>query len=141
MKKILYWILTILQAALLAGCVLFEKLSKTKMGVMRHVLYTNSKWEKKYPIDWIKYGVSVILILLALLFVFFLIRGLFGGHARFLPAASITVFIAASAGCAFILLLGSKNIWRTYYYICMALAGIVLLQLPKAVNGLQSLKR
>lgn len=141
MKKILYFVLTTLQIALLAGCVVFEKLSRSKMGVMRHVLYTNSKWEKKYPVDWMKYGVSVVLILLALLFVFFLIRGLHGKHMRIVPVMSITVFIIVSAGSAFIILLASKNLWRTYYYICMALAAIALLQLPKAINGLQSLKR
>lgn len=137
----LYFVLTILQIALLAGCVVFEKLSRSKMGVMRHVLYTNSKWEKKYPVDWMRYGVSVVLILLAFLFVFLLIRGLRGKHMRIVPVTSITVFIIASAGSAFIILLASKNLWRTYYYICMALAAIALLQLPKAVNGLQSLKR
>lgn len=141
MKKILYCVLTVLQAALLAGCVVFEKLSRSKMGVMRHVLYTNSKWEKKYPIVWMKYGVAVVLILLALLFVFFLIRGLHGKRLRMIPMISITVFIIVSAGSAFILLLASKNLWRTYYYICMALSAVVVMQLPKAMNGLQSLKR
>lgn len=111
------------------------------MGVMRHVLYTNSKWEKKYPIVWMKYGVGVVLILLALLFVFFLIRGLHSKNLRLIPMISITVFIIVSAGSAFIILLASKNLWRTYYYICMALSAVVLMQLPKAMNGLQSLKR
>lgn len=142
MKRALYCVVTVLQIALLVGCVIFEKLSKTKMGVMRHVVYTNSKWEKRYPIMTLKYSIIFLLMLAAVLFALFLFRSIRGKRpASLFPAAAILLFILLAGGGALTILLASKQTWRTYYYISTALTAVILLQLPKAIYGLHSLKK
>ena len=49
MKKRVYLLITALQLLLLWGSYMIYRLSITKMGVMRHIVYTNQKWEAAYP--------------------------------------------------------------------------------------------
>lgn len=138
MKKIIFAILAVIQAALLVGCVVFESLCKSKMGVMRHVLYTNSKWEKAYPVVPLKYVFGFALLLAAAAFAVFLFRALHQKRMGGLAFGRVLCFILLATGGACVILFASKEVWRSYYYISMVVLAIVAIQLPKAIDGLLS---
>ena len=65
-SSIFIWVGFLFEVLFLIGSYAANYYTKTRMGMLRHVVYLNGKWEKAFPLDMIKYFVlAVILIFMA----------------------------------------------------------------------------
>lgn len=58
---------SILELLVIVGAYAAHYFTKTRMGMLRHVIYLNSKWEKTVPISTIKWIAICIIITLVIL--------------------------------------------------------------------------
>lgn len=126
MNKWLHALIVAVQLALVSSAGVLEHLSQTKMGVMRHILYTNAKWERLLPMDMVLSSAAGILLILATLLMIQWISRRVGmirkGSAKVLVAISLAVLTSA------FILLYSTVTFRAYYALCAAFSLTTLLQ-------------
>ena len=67
-KYIFIVVFSILEILALIGAFSAHYFTKTRMGMLRHVVYLNGKWEKAFPIQIIKW-VSICIIIGLIIFV------------------------------------------------------------------------
>lgn len=133
MKKVIYWVSTILQVFLLIAAFGIQEFSMKKMGMMRYVVYINHQWEAQYPIATLRYAaiaflavVSVIIILYALIK-----KGNYTMGKRAL--SMLTVEVILTLAFIFFTLSNSTENYRSYYFISLALGITALIQNIKVI--------
>ena len=120
-RKLLSLLIGLCQAGLLAGGVVLNRLAYEKMGVMRHVSQRASLWERTLPLPGLLLAGAVLMLALALAAVFLLVRRGFSLRA--------VLLLVLCLGAAALMLLGSKEQFRAFYYLAGVSAVVCLLQL------------
>lgn len=128
-KKIFYWVFTILQIFLLISAYAIQYFSMKKMGMMRYVLYVNHELEIQYPISTLKYAVIAFLTVLSIIVIISYIIIKKGNHTIH-KKALLTLLAGAIITLAFIFftLAYSTESYRSYYFISLILAIVALIQ-------------
>ncbi|MCH4890295.1 hypothetical protein EZV73_22120 [Acidaminobacter sp. JC074] len=125
MKKKLYIGLSGIQVLLLIGAYLVQDFSMKRMGMMRHVMFTNQKWEKSYPVETI-ISVSVAISIILLVIVVY-------KHIKRKSYYQLIETLVVSGGATGFVLLNSTESFRSYYFICLILALSILIQYVKQI--------
>jgi hypothetical protein len=127
MKKIFYWIATILQMIFLIAACGIQFFSMKKMGMMRYVVYMNHTWEAQYPIPALKYAIITFLVVLsAIILLYVKIKRDIYIDKKVLSMLIMEVIITFAF--AFFTLAYSTESYRAYYFISLILAIITLIQ-------------
>lgn len=66
-------VFAILEISAIVGAYAVSYFTKARMGMLRHVVYLNGKWEKMLPIQMIKW-ISVISIIVFMIFIYLRVR-------------------------------------------------------------------
>lgn len=131
MKKIIRRIPLVLQLLLLVGAFAINYFTQTRMGMMRHVIFTNNKWESHFHASTIK-NVSVIVLGLALLaavicLIFRKRSYIYDMHTKLFIGISIVMI---SGTVVFMSVLSTDNV-LAYYFLSIILYIISLIQVVK----------
>jgi len=109
----------------IAGSFAAHYYTKTRMGMLRHVVYLNSKWEKAFPIDVIKYA----LIFIVLIFVVFTLSKYFKNRKASMNFFAVTAgTVIISMWSAYFLVFYNAEINRAYYILGICFFLIAILQ-------------
>lgn len=129
-KKIGTLVCLFLEAALVIGGFVVKYFTAKKMGMARHVIYTNQLWEKTYPLAlWKMLGIAVLAALM-LLTLLLLIR-----RKKMLtfPAVAEGVLALGLGGyCLYFTLANSAATLRPYYWMVPLFAAAAMIQLVRA---------
>lgn len=115
----------ILEFLAIIGAYAAHYFTKTRMGMLRHVVYLNGKWEKAVPIQTIKWIVLLIIIAFIVL-VYLHYRKLKTHYMSTTIAALIT--IAISAWTVYFLLFYNTGKNRAYYILSICFILVTALQ-------------
>ena len=141
MNKIVNHILSFLQLIILAIVFLVQYFSIRKMGMMRHVVYTNQKWEANYPIATYELGAIAVVAIIALIVGIKLFVKLKSENK---DAIWMKIFalqmVVAIIYIGFSLIYSTEQI-RSYYYINIGLLLTVFLQTMKSCIYLNTFKQ
>jgi uncharacterized protein (DUF486 family) len=109
-----------------------------KMGMMRHVIYTNQQWEAKYPIETLRTISIVLLVLLSISIVLYALikKDNEIGREKALPMLLGEVIVTLAFVC-FTLFFAPEN-YRSYYFTSLALAIVALIQDIKTIVYLKT---
>ena len=124
MRRAVRIALSILQALLFLGIFVFQRLSVTKMGVMRLIVYQNRLWNAALP-AYVTWLIAAALLGLCLYALWVAIRTKHPDRFRWLGLA---LFAIATCGAALLL---NTAVLRTYYYALIVLSLITLIQYVK----------
>lgn len=126
MKKVLFIVLDILTIAFLVGGYVIQYFTKRKLGMMRWVVFKNSKWHEKMPLDVLKYA-AVAVVLLLVLMVF---RGFLKKRAYMSKNDMVMIFVMAALAAAYLgfTMFVSSDTVRAYYLIMPMIGAAALLQ-------------
>ncbi|MSU02048.1 hypothetical protein [Tissierella pigra] len=69
LQYVLIILFSILETLTLIGAYSAHYFTKTRMGMLRHVVYLNGKWEKSFPISTIKW-IAICIIIVLIIFIF-----------------------------------------------------------------------
>ncbi|MBU5428071.1 hypothetical protein KQI41_16890 [Tissierella pigra] len=69
LQYVLIILFSILETLTLIGAYSAHYFTKTRMGMLRHVVYLNGKWEKNFPISTIKW-IAICIIIVLVIFIF-----------------------------------------------------------------------
>ena len=128
-KKLFYWIFSVLQVLLLISAYAIQYFSMKKMGMMRYVVFKNHSWENQYPIGAIQYIVIALLVVLAVISILLYVRRkytLYKSTLRMILAQVIITLIFV-----FFTVTYSTESYRSYYFISIILAIITVIQAIK----------
>lgn len=121
----------ILEMAALIGAYATHYYTKTRMGMLRHVIYLNGKWEKMLPLDLIKLLVVVVILIITAISIISLLKKKNNDMDKFLKLISI----ALGMFTLYFLLFKSTNINRAYYIISLCLVlGTVFQNVINKIN-------
>jgi hypothetical protein len=132
-KKFLYILTTIVEVLLLIGAYMVNYFTHAKMGMARHVIHKNYVWENTYPIESIKYGAIIALIILMLL-VLILYMKRKQMLNKIVTTMSIVMVIFVLCFTGFVLAYSTEEI-RAFYYMSFILGIAVLVQIIKTFIG------
>lgn len=125
-SSIFIWVGFLFEILFLIGAYAANYYTKTRMGMLRHVVYLNGKWEKAFPIDIIKY----VVVALILTFIVFTVSKYFKykngiTEKNFLFVTIGTVII--SLWTVYFLIFYNAEINRAYYIlgICFSIVSIL----------------
>lgn len=139
MKKVLYFLVTIIELAFIIGAYLFDYFAKAKLGMRRYLVYMNGKIEEQYPTQMIVYVLAVVIIVFMLIVI---CKALRIKKGRFeISSSIISVLISIFTG-GFILL-SDRYDNRAYYIVAVFMSVRALVQLIKSfviLNNKKSLK-
>lgn len=129
MKKAIPIIFYIIEALLGVGAYVIYYLTRRKMGMARHVVYLNNKWKQAYPVERIRAGVIICILILAVIALLLLLRE---KDARF-RILNLALTAALAAGFLGFTLLNSVETMRDYYQLCIVLSVQALLQAAASI--------
>lgn len=130
-KKFFYWIFSVLQVLLLISAYAIQYFSMKKMGMMRYVVFKNHSWENQYPMVAIQYSVIALLVVLAVISILLYLRRKYTlgkGALRMILAQVIITLVFV-----FFTVTYSTESYRSYYFISIILAIILLIQAIKVL--------
>lgn len=132
-KKIFYVLVTIVEALMLVGAYLVNYFTHAKMGMLRHVVHKNYIWEQKYPIQTIKYGsiLALVILMLIVLVMYFKKKYML---KKIVTIMSITMVLFVIAFAIFVLMYSSEEI-RAFYYMSAIFGAVTLIQIIKTFIG------
>ena len=133
-KKILYFIVTLLEILFLAGTYIVNYFTVKKLGMTRWVNFRVMKWEEAYPIFWIKI-IIILLLIICTVFVFWLYLKRRKTLKKLVGAMAIVMCVMSVISIGYILF-SSVEKMRAYYLICMMLVAVAVLQLVKTIVGI-----
>lgn len=134
MKKAIRISITVIQLLLVCACLYLPKLAAARMGVMRHMLFTNRKYLSLYPLDQFILGVEIVCGLAVLLgVVVYFYRSKKGRPLSKGFFLNMLALIVAVAFMIFFTQVYSVNELVVYYYLLLGLAIVIILQLLKLV--------
>lgn len=129
MKKVLYFIGSVLEVALIAGAYVFNYFTNKKIGMSRFVGFMNQNWQKNYPLETLKLAAVAVVLLSAILLLLFFIKN--REEMNLEIRLSVVAMAALSFGyIGFTLLLSVEKI-RAYYFVSLMLGIAALLQIIK----------
>lgn len=131
MKKVLYIIASVFEAALLAGACIIQYFTRKKMGMARYVVYKNHGWEAKYPMQLMQYAAVAVILILTVIAVILYAKN------RNQRTIQKTVMLAAAVLLStvyvgFTFMSGTDSL-RAYYFIDGILALVVFIQGIQAI--------
>ena len=130
-KKKVYWIVTALQVLLVGVCYFIQRLSVTRMGMMRHVMYFNQKWTAELPISTIINGL-LILAVIASWSVLLLQRRHTKGNQRFQRLITMETSFVITGYLIYLMMFSVESL-LSYYFVGMVLTLAIVLEIGKAV--------
>lgn len=141
MNKIVNHILSFLQLIILAIVFLVQYFSTRKMGMMRHVVYTNQKWEVNYPIATYELGAIAVVGIIALIvgIKLFVKLKLENKDAIWMKIFALQMAVSIIY-IGFSLIYSTEQI-RSYYYINIGLLLTVFFQTMKSCIYLKTFKQ
>lgn len=140
-NKKLYTLISMLQIMMVLTCYIIEYYARNKMGVMRHVLYINQKWQSMYNVRLIELIINVMLV-----FVSWTIttvqkntinRNIKLGLGNSLLLELTAVFCSYLLYAAFFRV---ENL-TSYYFVGMVLLGIVVIEILKYLYYLNQARK
>lgn len=141
MNKIVNHILSFLQLIILAIVFLVQYFSTRKMGMMRHVVYTNQKWEVNYPIATYELGAIAVVAIIALIVGIKLFVKLKSENKDAIWMKIFALQMAVSIIYIGFSLIYSTEQIRSYYYINIGLLLTVFFQTMKSCIYLKTFKQ
>lgn len=141
MNKIVNHILSFLQLIILAIVFLVQYFSTRKMGMMRHVVYTNQKWEANYPIATNELVAIAVVAIIALIVGIKLFVKLKSENKDAIWMKIFALQMAVSIIYIGFSLIYSTEQIRSYYYINIGLLLTVFLQTMKSCIYLKTFKQ
>ena len=141
MNKIVNHILSFLQLIILAIVFLVQYFSTRKMGMMRHVVYTNQKWEANYPIATNELGAIAVVAIIAMIVGIKLFVKLKSENKDAIWMKIFALQMAVSIIYIGFSLIYSTEQIRSYYYINIGLLLTVFLQTMKSCIYLNTFKQ
>lgn len=127
-KKILYWVSTILQVLFLIAAYGIQYFSMKRMGMMRYVVFKNHEWEAQYPITALKYAVAAFLVILcAAVIIYIKIK-----KSNYIKSKKTLIMLVVDIMITliyvlFTLMFSTEN-YRSYYFTGLILAIVALVQ-------------
>lgn len=135
MKKVVYVIITIFEAALLAGAYIVHYFTVRKLGMLRYILYKNQVLERDYPVTLLKgITVAVILILTLAVLTYFWKKK---KEVKKIVPVMVVVMVVLSVYCAGFTLIRSAETVRAYYFISGMSAVSAFIQIIKTFVGIK----
>lgn len=131
MKKALYILVSVFEAAFLAGAYLIQYFTRRKMGMARYVVYKNRVWELKYPMELMQYAVMGVIFILTVILTVLYIRYKGQRSIQITAMLAATVFLSALY-IGFTLMNGTDSL-RAYYFIDGIFALTAFIQVTKAL--------
>jgi len=122
MKKFGYFIITFAEILFLAGSYIIQYFTRIKMGMARYVIYKSQGWERSFPIETLKYTLT-LLLLAALVF-----RREQKGRLEIAMHVAMVILTAFYGTYTYI---GSTKTMRAYYFISLMFGAAALLQIIK----------
>lgn len=110
-------IFALLEIAALIGAYAAHYFTKTRMGMLRHMIYLNGKWEKMLPLDIIKWFVVILILIITIISLVSLLRRSNNNIGKLLKIISIALGIFT----LYFLVFKSAEINRAYYIISLCL--------------------
>ncbi len=105
----------ILEVLTLIGAYAAAYFTRTRMGMLRHVVYMNGKWEKLFPIPFIRtFAICVIIVLAAIVCIRY-----FKMRQKGIVAAAAVLVILLSAWTIYYIISCNTGINRAYYILSM----------------------
>lgn len=130
-KKICIGITMLLELALFAGAFVVSYFTRKKMGMARHVIFLNQKWQRAYPLETWKV-LSILLLALLLLAAVWLLVKRRKTLSPYLLAEGI-LSLALTGYSLFFTLTNSAATLRPYYMMSPMLACAALVQLLRTL--------
>lgn len=130
LKKIFYWLFTVLQVLFLFAAYGIQYFSMKRMGMMRYVVFKNHEWEGQYLVTSLKYAsVAVLAILCIISIIILCVKTDKFNHVRGKKALleSIVDIFITIIFIAFTLTFSPES-YRSYYFSSMILAIVTLIQ-------------
>lgn len=131
LKKFFYFILSFLSLSILIGLVILDKLSHTKMGVMRYLVYAKHNYGKTYFTPTLIIVYTLIFIILIAFALFLMLR-----KRNTKPVFFIQCFISIIC-CVVSLVLcylpSFKNTTLLYYFLIIGLSIISIFEFLKVL--------
>lgn len=96
--------------------------TRTRMGMIRHIIYLNGKWERAYTIGTIKAACLAVLVVLSLIICVQIVKR----KPRGITAVGAILAQIVGAGAASFIVLSSTEHNRAYYImaLCLMIAAI-----------------
>ena len=125
----------ILEIGLLIGAYAANYYTRTRMGMLRHVIYLNGKWERGLPLVILKW----VTIFLILSLIILSIIKLFKRDVRFLDRIFLSLSMALGLWTLYYILFRSTETNRAYYIVslCLVLGTIFHNVLYKISNSIR----
>lgn len=130
MKRILFVLLDVLSIALLAGGYIIQYFTKRKLGMLRWVIYTETKIKEMMPVDILKYSAALVAVLLTVILVrsYLKKRKSIGSLDRVMIAFPV-ILAVLYLGCT---LLMTSEVTRAYYLVLPLIGASTLVQLIRS---------
>lgn len=110
-------IFALLEIAALIGAYAGHYFTKTRMGMLRHMIYLNGKWEKMLPLDIIKWFVVILILIITIISLISLLRRSNNNIGMLLKMISTALGIFT----LYFIVFKSAKINRAYYIISLCL--------------------
>ena len=129
MKKVIYWIVNLLEIAFLVGAYLVNYFTPRKMGMARFVMYKNMMIEEQYSnLQNMKImAVGIIVLLTLITIVLYFIR------KKNVKISMIVVMLLMTALYCGFTMLNSKDMYTAFYLISPLIGCAALLQILKTL--------
>ena len=129
LNKIFYIILTMLQVLLLVGTYVVNYFTRTRMGMLRFVIYKNINWEQSYPIEQLQYlAIIIFAVLMILVLAIYLKRN--SQLSKNILNMNIIMVILILIYSGFNLLYSTED-FRAFYFMSVMLAVVTFIQIVK----------
>lgn len=131
MKKVLYIAVSILELALVVGAWAVNYFTNKKMGMMRYVVFKNTRWSQKYPIELLRFlTIAAVVVLTAILIILLWKKMKQTGYAGKILLTETAVLSAVYVGFN---LIWSVQKLRAFYFISGMLALACFLEILKVL--------
>lgn len=133
-KKSFYVLLTLIEIIMIVAMFLVNYFTKTKMGMLRHIVHKNYLLEQQYPIQIIKYLsiIFLITIMILVLKIYFKRRN---SIKNILSIMNFVMVLMIFLFIYFILVYSTYDI-RAFYYISIMFFIATVLQIIKTWIGI-----
>lgn len=129
MKKVIYWIVNLLEIAFLVGAYLVNYFTPRKMGMARFVVYENMMIEQNYTniqsMKMIAVGVVILLAIITILLYFI--------NKKNVNITMIAVTIVITIIYTWFTVMNSKDTYTAFYLISPLIGCATLLQILKTL--------
>jgi amino acid transporter len=116
---------SILELFAIVGAYAFHHFTKTRMGMLRHVIYLNSKWEKMLPITKIRW-IAIIIIIALMIISYLRYRNIRISSKAYTVTTILT--IAVNGWVLYFLLFYSTETNRAYYILSVCFILVTVFQ-------------